>query len=155
MHSLLDVASADPSEIARIIVEPCPACWPDVVYCEAVERYMESLGGSSPLPCPDTDAPRLDCRIGPHERVELTPTNELSGPARRLVKAVRQRANGEIEVTMHDQLAASAQLAELAGWKIDRSLNLNANATLPTLPPATPESVLDVFRALQAAKARL
>jgi hypothetical protein len=143
MHALLDIAESDASEICRIVVDPCPACWT----AEAIAAAMDAAAAGAPMP--DTEAPRADCRRGPHHRVELTPTEQLSGRARRLFKSVKQKPSGEIEVVLHDQLAASAQLAELAGWKVDRSLNLNANTELPSLHPATPESVLAVFHSLR------
>jgi phage terminase small subunit len=149
MHALLDIAEADPSEIARVVRIPCRLCWP----AEAIAAAIDAAA-TTDAPMPDTDAPRPDCQHGPHERVELTPTTELSGRARRLLKGVRQRANGEIEVMFHDQLAASAQLSELAGWKVERNLNLNADVSASAaLPPATPESVLAAFHHLRAINA--
>jgi hypothetical protein len=155
LSALFDIAEADPCEIARVVAAPCKHCWPDLVYAAAVERYMASVSGPSPLTCPDTDAPRPDCRKGPHERVELTPSEQWSGRARRLVKSVKQKVSGEIVVEMHDQLAASAQLASLAGWVVDRNLNLNANIPAgAALPAATPESVLAAFHSLRAIERR-
>jgi hypothetical protein len=153
MQALQDIATGDPGELVRAEVEPCPHCWPDEVYVMALEAYMASLsGGPSPLPAPDTSAPRPDCRVGPHVRVIITPTHELSRRASRMLKSIRQKANGEVVIELHDQLQARAQLAELAGWKVNLNANLNANVPAASLPPATPQSVLDAFHALQVAK---
>jgi hypothetical protein len=142
LQTLADIASADPGELARVVDVTCPQCWTDEAIALVLDAGM----------LPDTTSPRPDCRRGPHKRVELTPTSELSGQARRLLKGARQKADGSIEVTTHDQLAATRLLAELSGWLVTQNanLNFNANAAPPASPaPASVEDVLSAFHALR------
>jgi hypothetical protein len=146
LQTLVDIASADPGELARVVDVVCGHCWTDEAVAAVLDAGM----------LPDTTAPRPDCRKGPHKRVELTPTSELSGQARRLLKGARQKADGSIEVTTHDQLAATRLLAELSGWLVQQNanLNFNANAAMPASPaPVSTQDVLDAFHALRTVRA--
>jgi hypothetical protein len=114
MAWLEDIRTADPSEIIRIVAEPCSSCWPDAAQ----------------------DAPRADCAACRGEgitRVKVTPTELLSSSARKLIRSVRQKASGEIEVRLHDQLEAADQLNRLQGAYVERSVSLNINADLKPL----------------------
>jgi hypothetical protein len=141
IQTLADIASTDPSELVRIETVVCAHCW--------TEDSIAAVLDAGTLP--DTTAPRPDCRKGPHRRVTLTATEELSAAGRRLFKGARQKADGSIEVMMHDQLAATRLLAELSGWIIqnNQNLNINANAPLATPAPVSADDVLSAFHALR------
>lgn len=144
--ALLDIASADPGELCRVVHDVCGECWTDEALATAYDDAAATNG-----PAPDPSRPRPSCeRCGGRgvRHVELTPTDELSGPARRLFKGARQKTDGSIEVQMHDALAATRLLAELSGWLVNQNLNLNANAALPAAPAAA--SVQDVLAAYKS-----
>jgi hypothetical protein len=65
---------------------------------------------------------------------ECTDTEKLSAPARALVKAIRRRSDGSVEVVFHNRLDASDQLNRMQGVYVDRSVSLNLNADIKPLP---------------------
>lgn len=142
MVRLQEICEADPGEIARVVTEPCRECWADdLVLAAALDRGL----------IPDTDAPREDCpACHAHglQRVIVTPTDQLSPSARRLLKGVRQKADGAIEVQMHDQLAASDQLNRMAGVYVDKSVSINANVNIPVPDKVTAADALAFLKSL-------
>ncbi len=129
MAWLEDIRTADPSEIVRVVADPCSSCWPDAAQ----------------------DAPRADCPACKGEgiaRVKVTPTELLSASARRLVRSIRQKASGEIEVRLHDQIEASDQLNRMQGVYVDRSVTVTAHTNLPDFASMTPEQQADFIRSL-------
>ena len=126
---LEDIRTADPCEVVRVVAEPCPSCWPETTQ----------------------DAPRADCADCHGEgiaRVKVTPTELLSAGARRLVRSIRQKASGEIEVRLHDQLEAVDMLNRMQGVYVDRSLSVTAHTNLPDFASMTPEQQADFIRSL-------
>jgi Terminase small subunit len=149
MVHLQQIVEASPDEVCRVVDCICPLCWTDHALAVATQAYLDALGTVSPLPAPDTSAPRPDCVGGPHQRVEITPTEHLSPSGRALFKGARQKANGEIEVFLHDQLAASDQLNRMQAAYVSRSENLTAHVHVDASKPnpwsgasLTPEQVL-------------
>jgi hypothetical protein len=156
MQHLHTIATADVSEVVRLVHECCRGCfaadghpwqWRDEQeLMRAVERHLASLAGPKPLPAPDvrggfgfvgTRDPNPECAHCDGkgvERVTVTPTDEWSAAARAAFKGARQKADGSIELDFENRLTASDQLARLAGFYVDRSesrnLNLNVNADL-------------------------
>ena len=154
LQQLADIASADPSELARVVISPCKFCWPTGPTGDMVLAAALDDAAAANAPMPDTNQPRGSCDLcGGHgvQRVELTPTDELSGQARRLMKSCRQKADGSVEVTTHDALAAMRLHAELSGWLVTQNanLNINANAPLATPAPVSADDVLSAFHALR------
>ncbi len=112
---LQSICEADPREIVRIVTEPCANCWPP------------DLNEAQPNPsC-------RKCRGEGTQRVVLTPSDELSPAGRALLKSIRQKADGSIEVKLHDQLAAIDLLNKMQGAYVDRSVTLNLNADIKPL----------------------
>jgi hypothetical protein len=152
--ALLDIASADPGELCRVVIESCGDCWPagpdgDEALAAAIDAAVAANGSM-----PDPSEPRPSCtRCGGRgvRRVVLTPTDELSGSGRRLYKGARQKSDGSIEVQMHDALAATRLLAELSGWLVNQNLNLNANAAVQPTTPASVQDVLDAYKSMRSA----
>lgn len=147
--ALLDIASADPSELFRVVIDVCGECWTDDALATA---YDDAAATNAPTP--DPSQPRPSCeRCGGRgvRHVALTPTDELSQAGRRLFKSARQKADGSIEVTTHDQLAATRLLAELSGWLVNQNLNINASAPSGAAPAAVSATdVLSKWRAFRS-----
>jgi phage terminase small subunit len=171
MVRLQDIAEADPSELVRVIAEPCRYChgaahryqWRDAdeyaLACareldEAVEqrrapKLLSDAGGYGYTHAAEPHAACPECRGDGVTRVSVTPTDQLSPAARRLLKGVRQKASGEITVLLHDQLAASDQLNKMQGVYVDRSVSLNVSATVPELRDMTHEQALDFLESIK------
>lgn len=154
MHDLYDIATADPAELTRMLVVNCRHChgvkfgfqWIDtdefVGACELVER-TNMLTPKSPQPLPTCDGGfGHDTHADPHpmcphclglgrREVLVADTTNLSGKARKLYKGAKVKADGSIEILMHDQVAARDQLHKLAGaYKTDS----NGGALTPPMP---------------------
>lgn len=152
MARLQTIVEADPAELVRIVSEPCPDCWPAAV----PPTGHESGSDGSPLQGSQNALhghPREDCpacRGYGVRRVVVTPTDELSPAARMLLRSVRQKASGEIEIRMHDQLVASDQLNRMQGsYAPDRSLDLTAHVNVD-FATMTLEQQADFIRGLGA-----
>lgn len=146
MARLQTIVEADPSELVRIERIPCPRCWDTVA-------DGESGGEAAPLSGAQNE-PREDCPSchgDGNRRVVVTPTDELSPAARVLLRSVREKASGEIEVRMHDQLAASDQLNRMQGsYAPDRSVGLTAHVNVD-FAKMTREQQLDFLESLRPA----
>jgi hypothetical protein len=147
MAWLNDVVHADAAELSRVVACPCRFCWDDAAYASAVQRYMASVETAAPLPPPDPTAPRADCYAGPHQRVELVPTAELSGPARAAYRGARQKADGSIEVLFEDRAQCVDLLNKMQGVYVTRteSKSLNISATVDATD-TTPAALLSAFK---------
>jgi hypothetical protein len=147
MVRLQEIIEADPGEIVRVVTEPCGVCWADdLVLAGAMDRALAIRG-----PMPDTDAPRddcPDCRGHGVSRIIITPTDQLSPSARRLLKAIKQKSDGSIEVQMHDQLSASDQLNRMAGVYVEKSVSLNATVAIPVPENVTAADALAFIKSL-------
>jgi hypothetical protein len=148
MQWLNDVVHADPSELSRVVACPCSACWDDMALAVAVQRYVASTGTPAPLPPPDTTAPRADCPKGPHQRVEIVPTAELSGPARAAFRGARMKSDGSIEVLMEDRAQCVDLLNKMQGVYVSRTLNANVSVTVPVPDNITPADALAFLKTL-------
>jgi phage terminase small subunit len=139
---LLDIATADPSELVNIVTDPCAWCWPAEALAAAIDHGE----------FPDRDAPREGCercRGRGVQRQIITDTADMSGPARRLIAGVETKADGSLKLRLVDQLAARRELAELMGWHVSRSesKSLNINANVPVPQNVSAEDVLDLWKA--------
>jgi Terminase small subunit len=148
MARLQAIVEADPAELVRVVRVPCPACWP----AAEAQANAEQGGEAAPLQGAQ-DAPRegcLACHGDGARQVVITPTDDLSPAARMLLKGVRQKATGEIEVRLHDQLTASDQLNRMQGsYAPDRSLGLTAHVNVD-FSTMTLEQQADFIRGLGA-----
>jgi phage terminase small subunit len=157
MEWLRDIVEADPNELVQHVRVNCRHChgvgfawrWRDAgELARALDAYMGSLAAPKPLPRPadasggfgfdpngdpHTDCPRCNGEgIG---RTIIADTTKLSGPARRLLKGIREKADGSIEVLMHDQLAAADQLNKLQAAYTNVSLSASVSVNRETLTP--------------------
>jgi phage terminase small subunit len=169
MVRLQDIVEADPGELVRTVAEACRYChgdahqhqWIDAAeFCAAVEeashlgKPMPSCDGGfgyTPHAEPHERCPR--CHGDGVMRVVITPTDQLSPAARRLLKGIRQKATGEVVITLHDQIAAADMLNKMQGVYVDRSVSVNVNANLPPLKEMTTEQALDFLESLKPTNA--
>lgn len=169
MVALQRIVEADPTEVASIRGLCCRHChgkdygyqWRNAAeFARALDKYGASLKGPKPLPMPDasggfgfvgTHAPNREC---PHcmgdgiTRVSLTPSDELSPGARALIKSIRQKADGSIEVQLHDKLTASDQLNRMAGVYVEKSVHLNIDIK-PLSPDMSHADMLDLIESVR------
>jgi hypothetical protein len=109
------LVSADPREIVRIVTERCPDCWP-----------AESHDTNPNLAC-------SKCRGEGLQRVRITDSDKLSAAGRALLKSIRQKANGEIEVRLHDPLVAADILNRMQNAYVTHNVTLNLSAEIKPL----------------------
>ncbi|HEY4215011.1 MAG TPA: terminase small subunit [Steroidobacteraceae bacterium] len=147
MVRLQEIVEADPGELVRVVAEPCRHCYGDghayqwidpaehAAACVAATRdgqpWPDCDGGFGFDPTRDPAPDCIRCRGEGVTRVAITPTDKLSPSARRLLKSIRQKASGEIEVRLHDPLVASDQLNRMQAVYLDRSVSINANVNVP------------------------
>lgn len=146
LRELHEIATTDASAVSRVVIDPCPMCWPDDALGAAVDRWVAGQDDA-----PDIERPRpgcKSCRGRGITQVVHTPTADLSEAARRLYAGAKTKSDGSVEVAIVDQLAARNMLHELLGLKIHRSesKNLNINATVPA-PAVTAEDALAAWKA--------
>ena len=171
MVRLQEITEADPGEVVRVVAESCRHChgvfhqyqWTDELafameLAKAIDDNAQFPGElQKPLPT-DAGGYGFDPHREPHEscpqchgygvqRVVVTPTDKLSPSARRLMKGVRAKPDGTIEVQMHDAIAASDQLNRMQGAYVDRSVSVTVNAT-PALKDMTREQQLEFLQSL-------
>jgi hypothetical protein len=147
MAWLNDVVHTDLADVSRVVRCVCSQCWTDEAYALALQHHLHAPDAVAP---PDVDAPRPGCPGGPHQRIEVTPTDELSGPARAAYRGARYRPDGSIEVLMEDRQSAADQLNKLQAAYVSRSENITAHVTLDPSKPnpwsgasMTPAQVLE------------
>lgn len=172
MVHLQSIVEADPGELVRIASECCRYChgvghayqWVDFAeYLAALsaattknEQRAARRHRARPLPSDDggygfdpnrepaEDCPQ--CHGRGTQRIIITDTHRLSPSARALLKGIRQKANGEIEVLLHDKLAAADMLNRMQGAYIDRSVNVNINAHVEPLRDMTPAEIAELIQ---------
>jgi phage terminase small subunit len=168
------ITEADPGELVRVVSECCRHChghrhgfqWVDLgeylAALDAAEAKNEARRAERkrprPLPSdeggygfepnaePAEDCPR--CYGRGTQRVVVTDTDRLSASARALLKGVRQKSTGEVEVLFHDQLTASDQLNRMQGAYIERSesKNLHIHASVPAPSDMSPQALLELWK---------
>lgn len=126
-----DIANADPNEIVSVVSDSCRFChgidhkfqWRDerefaAACSDAIKAKMNPPNDAGGYGFDAHGDPALDCpscfgRGAQH--VILHDTRKLSKQARKLYKSAKQKADGSIEVMLHDQAAARDSLAKLFG----------------------------------------
>ena len=149
------VVQGDPEELSKIVTYPCPMCWTE----ETIATEYSAHFAANPFnpdddetraPLPDVTKPRgacHSCRGEGQLRVVLTPTDELSPAARALFKGAKQKESGEIEIYMHDKIAAADMLNKMQSSYVTRSLNINANVAVHAAKDISTEEAAKLFDA--------
>lgn len=126
-----DIANADPNEIVSVVAENCRHCrgrefkfqWRDAAeWLDACSQAMKARqfppsdeGGYGFNGAADPVADCPHCYGEGHKRVVNHDTRRLSPRARKLYKGAKQKADGTIEVLVHDQHVARESLAKIFG----------------------------------------
>lgn len=113
------MANADPNEIVRTVAYACRHCygkgfryqWRDhVEFAMALASTIDSNGklldddggyGYTKAIDPNPDCP--ECHGAGIPTTLITDTTKLSRGARKLIKSIKQKADGSIEIELHDQ----------------------------------------------------
>lgn len=148
------IINANPDELSRLVTDPCEMCWPDSEVAKAWAAHLapppDELAERPSMP--DAMKPRHDCihcRGLGHQRVVLTPTDQLSPEGRALFQGASQDKDGVIKIQMHDQIAAAEMLNKLQSAYVTRSLNLNANVAVHPARDVPAEDALKLFEAFK------
>lgn len=96
LHQWMMIASANPSDLVRVVHRPCGGCW--------------AIADPALPVNPDCSTCKGDGIRG----VEVTPTADLKGAAKRLFAGALQTRDG-VKVLMRDQDAAIRNLADYLG----------------------------------------
>jgi phage terminase small subunit len=127
---LYDIATADPTEHCRTVVDCCRHCygiehrcqWTPGEYRRAFEKALsegkpapEIQGGLSFNPNLPPVESCSECFGRGTVTVIHTPSAKVSPAARRLLASVKQSKDGSVEIKMHDQLKALELLGRYAG----------------------------------------
>lgn len=147
MVRLQEIVEADPSELVRVVVEPCDQCWPDDMAIALTVDAALADGTTFDLSAPQPTC--KSCRGHGAPRVIVTPTDQLSSSARRLLKSIRQKASGEIEVRLHDQLQAADILNRMQSVYVERSMSVTAHVTVPALKDMSRADMLDFLESIK------
>lgn len=125
LHQWMQIASANPADIVKVVCEPCGECW-------AI---------SDPLLPPNPACKACEGRGCSH--VVITDTRQLSGAARRLYAGAVQTRDG-IKIQMRDQNEALKNLADYLGMlnKSKGELSGPGGGPIPVLH-ATPAELSD------------
>ncbi len=163
---LEEMVSADLNELMQLVVGSCRHCWgghgayqwrDEMEYARACDEAMAAgkplpaMGGGFGYQFEREPNPECDhCEGAGIQRVRLTNTADLSPGVRRLFRGIETHCDGSVKkVLLHDQMAARVELHRLKGMHIDRSINVNANVSVPTLKEMSPEQALDFLESLR------
>ena len=141
MRDLVDIVDANPNELIKLEKFNCRHChgidygyqWRDAgELARAIDAYNKAIAGPKKKGAPPPRMPVASGGFGfdmradpapecPHcmgegfTRVTPMDTTKLSPQARKLFKGVKQKADGSIEILMHDQMAARDMLIKMLG----------------------------------------
>jgi phage terminase small subunit len=151
VQDLVDMASVDPEEVTSVRTINCRHCWgaegryqwrDEIELADACQlkqddvdrgvkhvKFPDALGGFGFTPRKAPNPECVKCNGVGLILGAVTDSAKWSLKARKLVKGVKQTANG-IEIMMHDQMAARIELAKILGL-YGKDIKLN---------PAEPEA---------------
>jgi phage terminase small subunit len=168
MAWLQSIIDADPSELQSIVGGACRWCGGNGGYhyrnaaelAKLLEAHLTSKG-SKPLPATmgaygyrgdaeaNPDCSECDGR-GITEAI-ITPSDQWSPAARALFAGIKHKPDGKLEIQMVSKLAAADMLSKLQGAYVERSINVNANVTVPPLKDLSHDEALQFLDSLRAA----
>lgn len=109
-----DIALADPRELTRLMVRPCPLCWPEGLKLEEPNPLCSD-------PIMSAEGFNLGgCGGSGRPAVALGDTSKLSRRGRMLFAGVKETKNG-IEIKMRDQDAALANISNYMGMNVRKT----------------------------------
>ncbi|HTU68245.1 MAG TPA: terminase small subunit [Steroidobacteraceae bacterium] len=168
------VVDANPNELLCVWVGACRRChgqghkhqWTDADEfadaCDAIVRENAGLPATMQKPLPSCEGgfgysfhadPSPDCPachgIGLN-KVRLQSSDAVSPAAQRLMRGVELHPDGSLKrLHTYDQFAMRVELHRLRGMHVDRALNFNVNANVPSLKDLTPEQALEFLDRLK------
>lgn len=120
-----DIAKADPRELMQLVVRACPRCWP-------AGLELDDPNPCCALPLRMSDGSNVGgCGGAGVQLVKLTPTNQLSRRAARLIASIKETKNG-IEYKLRDQDAAVNNIANALGVLKPAAASASLNVNLGT-----------------------
>jgi hypothetical protein len=133
LRELADIVHADPAELSRVVACACDLCWTEPAIAAAWVDYQAAVARGETVRL-DMSQPRPGCPSHPskHRTVVYTPTDQLSGPVRRLIRSVRAKGD-DIDVQVIDQLAARVELHTLLKMRVSQSISAHV-AVDPSKP---------------------
>jgi phage terminase small subunit len=170
MAWLQRIAEADPGELVALAGCNCRYCWgvgngyqhrDAAELAKALDKHLQGKGS---VPRPDASGgfgyrgdrpPNPECAKCDGQGLTstvYTPTADLSPAGRALFKGVRQKANGEIEVLMHDQLQAAEMLNKMQSAYVTTNLNANVNFNVPPLKEMNRDDALSFLQSIRPAQ---
>lgn len=147
------IVGADPAELSKVVHDPCGSCWldEDIAAAYAAHFAPNPFDSDEPRPAlPDVTKPRHDCKYcmgAGIARVVITPTDELSPGGRALFKSASQNDKGVITLQLQDQSAAADMLNKLQSAYVQRSMNLNLNASVLAARDVSTDEATQLFEA--------
>jgi hypothetical protein len=143
------IINADPEELSRVVVDPCDHCWSTALVAEAWAAHFDpSPFAEERPPQPNTTKPRAGCthcKGRGYQRVELTPTDELSPEGRALFKGASQDKDGVITISTQSKSEAAEMLNKLQGAYVSRSMNFNATVNMSTAREMNPADLASLI----------
>jgi hypothetical protein len=158
MRELQEIVDADATELSRVVACACSDCWTPEAFAAAYGAHLAAKLRGDATTEPDMSQPRPGCPAHPrkHRAVIFTPTDQLSAPARRLIRSVRAKGD-DIDVQVIDQFAARQELHTLRKMRITQSVTAHVSVD-PSKPnpwsdaEQTPDQIL--ARAMRARRSR-
>jgi hypothetical protein len=149
MRELQEIVDADATELSRVVACACPDCWPDAVYAAAYGACLAARTRGETASEPDVSQPRPGCPAHPrkHRAVIYTPTDQLSGPVRRLIRTVRAKGD-DIDVQVIDQFAARQELHTLRKMRVTQTVSASLNVNVPIPDSVAPADALAFLKTL-------
>lgn len=139
---LKDMAFTDRTEIVRLVVDPCLNC-----YDQATRQTLKAAGLARMTEVPNRECQL--CRGKGIERVEMTPTAQLSKRARKLVLGYEQKKEG-IRVSMVNPVDMMRELCKICGYYAPEKKELGGNVQINhamKLPGQMSDAELDAIYA--------
>jgi len=149
VQDLQEAISVDVREIVSLTVQHCPDCYSSPVYADGwaarCAKAIDATGQPLPLPLKpgefDPNRPAWEacasCRGAGVPVVRFTDFDQLSVPAKRLLRGVEMNATGGIKkILLADQSALRMELHKTVPnfYAPSTSVNLNLNANIKPLP---------------------
>jgi hypothetical protein len=148
MMLLRVIADTSAAEVVRVVTEACPSCWPNYALAAAAARFAAGQRAMPDMSSPQHDCPA--CRGRGAQRVDITPTDELSAAGRAIYRGAKQNDKGAIEVMLADRQAAIAELNRMQPGALaaTKHLNLNANLNIGAARDVSPDEAAALIAAL-------
>lgn len=171
------IVNADVEELVSLVVGCCRRCWGDPPgayqwrnpeeWAFALDRHIASLVTAHPLSIPEPAScfgfspdkePNPSCFAcnGAGEKHTRFNIVDASPGAKKLFKGLELFPDGSIKrVLLHDQMAARMELHKIKGLHVERSINVNANVTVPALKDMSTAEALNFLESLRPTRPAL